>query len=186
MRQATDSCPTTNSLQSLIDYLESLHGPASLPELTARLREIEINWNDLQEHMRFSDRGYTRNLVRGGDWYYLLVLCWKNGQRSPIHDHRGSNCGVRVLRGVATETLFDQAPNGLVRAITSRDHPPGSVLGSRDTDMHQISNLQAGDADLVTLHVYSPPLVHMGTYSLVTPARGTEPMFVEYCDAGGI
>ena len=186
MSQATDGCLRTNSLRSLIDYLDNLHGPASLPELTAHLRQLQLNWDDIHEHVRFSDRGYARNLVRGGEWYYLLVLCWKNGQRSPIHDHKGSNCGVRVLRGVATETLFDFSPNGLVRAVSSREHLPGSVLGSRDSDMHQISNLQAGDADLVTLHVYSPPLVHMGTYSLTTQARGTEPMFVEYCDAGGI
>jgi hypothetical protein len=52
--------------------------------------------------------------------------------------------------------------------------------------MHQISNLQAGDADLVTLHVYSPPLMWMGTYSLTDRTRGQEPMFIEFCDAAGI
>jgi hypothetical protein len=46
--------------------------------------------------------------------------------------------------------------------------------------------LQAGDADLVTLHVYTPPLRRMGTYSLTDTDRGFEPMFVEFCDAEGI
>ena len=37
-------------------------------------------------------------------------------------------------------------------------------------DIHQISNLQPGNADLVTLHLYSPPLLVMGQYSLTDPA----------------
>jgi hypothetical protein len=49
-----------------------------------------------------------------------------------------------------------------------------------------VSNLQPGDADLVTLHVYSPPLRRMGTYSLTDTSRGHELMFVEFCDAAGI
>src|SRR5262249_15792331 len=128
----------------------------------------------------------TRNLVGGNDWYQVLVLCWKNGQRSPIHDHTGSNCGVRVLRGVATETMCECAPNGHVKAVASRECPAGSVLASHDLDLHQGSNLEAGDADLVTLHIYSPPLSLMGTYSLTDRTRGTEPMLVEYSDAAGI
>ena len=46
--------------------------------------------------------------------------------------------------------------------------------------------LQAGGADLVTLHVYTPPLRNMGTYSLFDATRGTEPMLLEFIDAAGI
>ncbi len=52
--------------------------------------------------------------------------------------------------------------------------------------MHQISNLQAGAADLVTLHIYSPPLVRMGTYSLTDAIRGEELMAMEFSDSAGI
>jgi hypothetical protein len=93
---------------------------------------------------------------------------------------------VRVLRGTLTETLFEFAPNGLVKASFSRDFPVGSVIGSEDTDMHQVSNLQSGDADLVTLHVYAPPLLTMGTYSLFDRSRGQEVWSLEFSDASGI
>ena len=174
------------TLGALLQYLDRLQGQAPLAELTAELAELTVTRRDVADYVRFSDRHYTRNLVKGGEWYQALVLCWKNGQRSPIHDHAGSNCGVRVLRGVLTETLFEFAPNGHVKATGSRDFAPGSVIASRDLDLHQVSNLQAGGADLVTLHVYSPPLVHMGTYSLLDATRGTEPLLVEYEDAAGI
>jgi cysteine dioxygenase len=174
------------TLGALFQYLDSLHEQAPLDELTTVLAGLTVRRDDLAEFVRFSDRHYTRNLVRAGPWYYALVLCWKNGQRSPIHDHRGSSCGVRVLSGTLTETLFEFAPNGMVKAVRSRDLPAGGVCGSLDTDLHQVSNLQAGGADLVTLHVYSPPLIHMGTYSLTDATRGTEPMLLEFCDAAGI
>jgi cysteine dioxygenase len=174
------------TLEALLDYLDGLQDRPPLRELTAALAELELDPSDLAEYVRFSERTYRRNLVRGGDWYNLWVLCWQNGQRSPIHDHRGSGCGVRVLEGTMTETLFEFAPNGLVKPTFSRDLEPGQVTGSEDTDLHQVSNLQADMANLITLHVYSPPLLIMGTYSLTERGRGEEPMYLEFCDAAGI
>jgi cysteine dioxygenase len=176
----------SQTLGTLFEYLDSLDGRAALQELTSALAGTNVEWNHVSSHIQFSSRGYTRTLVRGGPWYNVLVLCWKNGQRSPIHDHAGSSCAVKILRGIATETSFDYAPNGHVWATGSRQHRPGAVIGSQDSDLHQISNLQPGDADLVTLHIYSPPLMWMGTYSLTDTTRGQEPMFVEFEEAAGI
>jgi DMSO/TMAO reductase YedYZ molybdopterin-dependent catalytic subunit len=164
----------STKLDALFEHLDGLEGRAPLKSLTDLLRRLDLGCADLADFLRFSDRDYQRNLVRAGRWYHLWVLCWKNGQRSPIHDHAGSSCGVRVLRGTATVTTFAFAPNGHVKALGSHDLAPGSVLGNQDSEMHQVSNLQAGDADLVTLHVYSPPLVRMGTYSLIDRQRGEE------------
>jgi cysteine dioxygenase len=176
----------TRALEPLFRYLDRLRGRPPLAELTAAVAGLDVAYEDLAPWAVFSDRGYTRNLVHGGDGYHVLVLCWKNGQRSPIHDHAGSSCCVRVLRGTLTETRFAFAPNGHVKALSSQDYPAGAVISSEDTDLHQVSNLQPGTAELVTLHVYAPPLRFMGTYSLTDRVRGQEPMFVEFCDAAGI
>ena len=71
---------------------------------------------------------------------------------------------------MATETAFARAPNGMVVATGSRELKEGYPCGSVDEDIHQVSNLQAGGADLVTLHVYSPPLLRMDMFNLDTPA----------------
>ena len=114
------------------------------------------------------------------------MLCWKNGQRSPIHDHTGSACVVRVLRGTLTETLFELVPSGHIKATFSRDFIEGSLMGSEDTDIHQVSNLQAANADLVTLHIYTPPLNRMNTFSLYDLSHGFEVWDPEFSDAAGI
>jgi cysteine dioxygenase len=176
----------TDNLQAMFRHLDTLTARPNLACLLEELSCFEIDLDDLSEHLHFADNSYKRNLVRAAPHYHAWLLCWKNGQRSPIHNHSGSACVVRVLRGTLTETLFELAPNGHVKATFSRDFALGSLLGSEDTDIHQVSNLQADDADLVTLHVYSPPLTRMKTYSLYDAIRGYEVWDPEFSDAAGI
>ena len=52
---------------------------------------------------------YTRNLIATDDVNYtLLLLCWNDNatQRSPIHNHPGDGCYMRVLSGTITEQLY--------------------------------------------------------------------------------
>ena len=175
------------TLRALLDALDAFSGRIPLQHLAAHLEATTVGFDDVKPHAYFGERTYRRNLLHTGPAYQALILCWRNGQRSPIHDHRGSSCGVRVLRGVATETRFTLSPNGMILATHSRELAEGSVCASQDADIHQMSNLQAGGAELVTLHVYSPPLLRMGTYSLTDAAVGefVDPVF-ENCHGAGI
>src|SRR5690606_7526689 len=131
------------------------------------MENLEISLEDVSEYVEFDPQRYRRNLMYNGRGFQALILCWRNGQRSPIHDHVGSSCGVKVLKGVMTETVFDRGPNGMIFASGSRNLEEGIVCGSQDDDIHQVSNLQSDDEDLLTLHIYSPPLLSMNMYSLV-------------------
>jgi cysteine dioxygenase len=167
-------------------HLDTLTDRPDLARLLEELSRFRIDLDDLSEHLHFAEDSYKRNLVRSAPNYHVWILCWKNGQRSPIHNHAGSACVVRVLRGTLTETIFEMAPNGHVKASFSRDIAEGSLIGSEDSDIHQASNLQAGDADLVTLHVYTPPLTRMKTFSMYDLSRGHEVWYTEFSDAAGI
>lgn len=137
--------------------------------LVRRLGDLRITLEDVRHYLRFDPERYTRNLLHEGAGYQALVLCWRNGQRSPIHNHRGSSCGVKIIAGDATETVFERAENGLVYATGSRVLREGLVCGSQDDDIHQVSNLAGGGRDLITLHIYSPALLHMQVFSLTDP-----------------
>jgi cysteine dioxygenase len=180
------SLTVTDDLQAMFRLLDTLTCRPNLDRLVEQLSRFEIDLEDLSEFLHFAENGYKRNLVRAAPHYHAWLLCWKNGQRSPIHDHSGSSCVVRVLRGTLTETLFERAPNGHVKATFSREFAEGSLTGSEDSDIHQVSNLQAEDADLVTLHVYAPPLNRMSTFSLYDNYRGYDVWVPEFSDAGGI
>lgn len=153
-------------LHDFLAEMDGLEEPPPLATLVDRMKRLEIGLADIEHVVHFAGDHYQRNLLHQGPHYGALILCWKNGQRSPIHDHRGSACGVRVMKGVATETFFERVPSGFIRAAGSRELHEGQICGSFDADIHQISNLQSGDEPLITLHVYSPPLMNMRTYCL--------------------
>lgn len=135
-----------------------------LDELMEALAALVITARDLAEAVGFDDRSYLRTLIHGQDHYQALVLCWRSGQCSPIHDHHGSNCAVRVVEGVATETRFATAPCGRIRPVVSEVHGPRSVTGCCGDEIHQMANLESPGNELITLHVYSPPPSSWRTY----------------------
>jgi cysteine dioxygenase len=92
-----------------------------------------------------------------------------------------------VLTGVGTETKFEFTPCGLIKAVSSKDVRMGEIVASQDADIHQVSNLQPAGTDLITLHIYSPPLLRMDTYSLTDGSiKEYTPIIHEYTMGGGI
>ena len=72
-------------------------------ELVGRLR---ISDELLDDRTRFLDGDYARNLVLRTPHFELLVLCWRRGQASTIHDHAGSLNAIRVRSGALTSRVF--------------------------------------------------------------------------------
>lgn len=155
--------------------------------LDERMRDVTIDFADVQQFVHFGDATYRRNLLRAGPAYHALILCWRPGQRSPIHDHRGSSCGVKVLKGSATETVFERTAAGHIFPTKTRQLAEGYCCGTQDDDIHQLSNIDPTGGDLVTLHIYSPPLLVMGTYSLTSTKVGEfADRIYEFCEGAGI
>ena len=153
-------------IQQLVDFLETLTERAPVEDLGRFLVGLNLSLTDLKPFVCFGEKTYRRNMIRENEWYELLCICWQSGQRSPIHNHAGSTCGLKVMQGTATETTFDSTASGHIKPITSRDFSSGHVCSSQDEEIHQVSNLQAPGSDLITLHIYSPPLRKMDTFSL--------------------
>ncbi|MFO0973285.1 MAG: cysteine dioxygenase family protein [Phycisphaerae bacterium] len=171
-------------LDRLLAALDQFADPIPLAALKRLLAAHPVRVADLARYVRFGAPTYRRNLVRRGPGYEALVLCWRSGQRSPIHDHRGSACALRVVAGVATETLFARSAAGLVYPLSTARLAAGRVRGSYDHDMHQLGNLERPGRALVTLHVYSPPLAGMRTHVLGDCVRGEYRDVVEAVAAG--
>ena len=156
-----------DSVRQLVEWLQTFDERIDLDELKSHLDDDSISAELLAEHIHFNDERYSRNLLAYGPQFYALVLCWKPGQASPIHDHKGASCGVRVIEGVATETSFRWQDGQLVEAsVTSMR--AGEVCGSFDDDIHEIRN--NGTGNLVTLHIYSPYLDNINLYDRETGA----------------
>lgn len=165
VRSAAAACP---KLASLIAYLDSLSGRADLATLHRLLAKINLNRADIQSSCIFGERGYKRNTISRSDHYELLALCWRSGHCTPIHDHRQSSCAFRVVEGVGTEIRFKVTDSGLVCPTDVHPMNPGSICAAQDADIHQVANMQGPGEDLITLHIYSPPIASMQTYKFAT------------------
>lgn len=157
----------TPKLEPLLDHLHHLNAPADLPALKRLLSSLEITREDLCDHVHFDGEHYARNKIAQNDWFELVCLCWKPEQRTPIHDHRASSCALRIVDGVATETIYELGEDGRL-APGSRPFlcERGYICASWDKDIHEISN--DSTSDLITLHIYSPALTQVHIYSRET------------------
>ena len=171
-----------------LEELDRYTSRIPLAALETWLATTELTLETVRPFLRFDPDHYVRNLMYAGPSYQALVLCWRSGQRSPIHDHRGSSCAVRVISGVATETTFERAANGMIYATGSRQLVAGHTCATQDADVHQISNLQPDGSDLVSLHIYSPPLFRMNMYSLegAKVRQFFDPVNEEFVSGAGI
>ncbi len=144
------------------------------------LERLVIPTAEIQSHTRFSDHRYARNLVHKTDRFEVMVMCWHAGQRSSIHDHAGSLGGLKILQGDLTESMFEKAPNGMIKSLSSIDYGAGEIRVEETSLIHQISNLQV-DSQAISVHIYAPPLVRMNVYSLEDPSvRNVLPQYFSF------
>ncbi|HEX3557798.1 MAG TPA: cysteine dioxygenase family protein [Pyrinomonadaceae bacterium] len=164
--RATRERPPRLTLASLAGRLAALDRRPELPEVNEWMREVEVGQDELRPHVGFKEGTYARHRVRLCEHAELLVLCWRPGQRTPIHDHAGSFGAVRVLRGVMWETLFEMDESSGLLYKSSREWTPGQVTGADIPDIHQLGNPDISGQDLITLHLYSPPLTSLNVYKV--------------------
>jgi cysteine dioxygenase len=155
-----------NSFRALRGKLEALREVPSLDDIGAWLGEVEVGAEDLRPYLGFKPGTYARHRVFRNEFAELLVLCWRPGQRTPIHDHNGSHGAVRVCQGVMWETVFARDEARELYYQSAREWPKGGVTGAGVPDIHQLGNPEVSGQNLVTLHLYAPPLGVLNTYKV--------------------
>jgi cysteine dioxygenase len=159
-RQRPAALPLSPALVALLARLDGRLRPPALSDLADWLARSPIGVTDLAPYLNFSNDHYTRNLVCATEHWQMLLLCWRRGQFSPIHDHHGSACTFKVLQGRALELLYELTPTGKARFTSSHELPSTGVSAQADADIHRVVAVE----ELVTLHIYAPPLIAMRTY----------------------
>lgn len=153
------------AIRCLIRDLDSLPADAGLGQLFDTMRSHKITLDDVGDFVQVDPARYHRELMVKADDYQILVLTWLPGQKSPIHNHRGSQCCVRVLQGTAFETIFTHTRDGFFETHLDRCEP-GAVFGGEDTDIHIVENSPLAKEVLVTMHVYRPALTRMELFDV--------------------
>jgi predicted metal-dependent enzyme (double-stranded beta helix superfamily) len=127
----------------------------------------------------FTASHYSRNLVCRTQTFELLVLCWRPGHESTIHDHAGALNAIHVHRGELTSRIFVPADgaaagSGPVVMTGEESVTRDGWIGVDRGGVHQLADT-TGD-DLVTVHVYAPPLRELTVYSTASAATERRPL----------
>ena len=150
----------------LIERLNSQTSPPTLEQLNLWVSSVEIDDVELEPYIGFKEGNYWRHRVCRNDAVEMLVICWRPGQQTPIHDHNGSHGVVRVHQGLMCETIFAFDSDKGLGHDTDRECPVGTVTGAEVPDIHQLGNPASSGQDLITVLVYAPPLGVLKTYKL--------------------
>lgn len=154
------------TFSELVERLNSQAVPPSLEQLSSWLANVEISQSDLKPYLGFKEGNYWRHRVCRNEAVEMLIICWRPGQTTPIHDHNGSHGVVRVHQGLMRETMFAYHEKRGLCYNTGRECPTGTVTGAGVPDIHQLGNPEVSGQDLITVHVYAPPLGVLKTYKV--------------------
>ena len=107
------------------------------------------------------DPSLHRELAGAQVW----LLSWLPEQGTPLHDHGWSAGAFAVVRGTLTERVVMAGGRpGPVRENTA-DLTVGRVRHFGPHYVHQVTN--AASEPAISVHVYTPVLARMNTYSVV-------------------
>ena len=139
-----------------------------MPELTAALsenkqtdyhqiiRSVVIPEDAFEEFCSWSEDCYTRNCIFENEKFELILLCWEKDQKTPIHDHGGEECWVKVINGTLKETLYKEGSNGLTQLNTTIS-VKGTISYMIDfMGYHKLENISGHRA--MSLHLYAKPI----------------------------
>jgi 3-mercaptopropionate dioxygenase len=114
------------------------------------------------EQLAGDPSGYQTHLVHAepDGSFSIVVMVWRPGQRTPVHDHV-TWCCTAVLAGTEYEEVHAHRGDHL-EVVARNANPVGTVSGfAPPGDIHQVTN--SGDAIAVSMHVYGTDISRVGT-----------------------
>lgn len=146
-----------------MNILDSLNKP-SKSELKDALLQLDMTLDDISS-LTEADEGkpYYRKLLYKNEEVELLVMNWSQLECAP-HDHGDSQGWIQVLSGISINSVYEVNRNGLPKELFNEYHHQGKFFYAPKKGIHKMQ--ASDDTNLVTLHLYSPPITGMKVYDL--------------------
>ena len=102
---------------------KSAENPQTLTDLITALSEGErTTYNHIIHSVKFQPTDfdgysfwltdcYTRNCIIDTEKFELILICWCDGHKTPIHDHGVEECWVKVIEGEFKEVVYRKNEN---------------------------------------------------------------------------
>ena len=141
------------SVNNLVKALENLE--QFTPESVHRVvSECDIGVEDLGNWIDYDypvSDSYGRKMVHDGGFYEEMVMCWRPGDYSAIHDHGKAEFGAVKIFGDVEHAMF-KLEDQKFTTISRERVKSGTTLKVTPSLIHQMGN--PGESNFFTLHVY--------------------------------
>ena len=141
------------SVENLVKALESLERftPENVHEVVS---ECDIGVEDLEDWINYDypvSDSYGRKMVHDGGFFEVMVMCWRPGDYSAIHDHGKAEFGAVKIFGDVEHAIF-KLEDQKFTTISRERIKSGTTLKVTPSLIHQMGN--PGENNFFTLHVY--------------------------------
>lgn len=145
-----------SSLDQLVEELKQIKNEQEYKKVVKRL---DIPLEDYFPYSHFSQEKYTRNCIARTENFELILLCWEEGQETPIHCHNNQECWVYVVKGEFDEQRYVEAEGNDEAIEVERElqlEKDGVSYMNDDMGFHSLANTANGRA--MSLHLYMNPI----------------------------
>jgi cysteine dioxygenase len=148
--------PSLENLQTIKDLITAL-SKADRTAYNHIMHSIKFSANDFEKFSSWSNDCYTRNCIVENQQFELILICWCQGHQTPIHDHGGEECWVKVIDGELKETIYKHNEATELIEVKSAIAKANDITYMKDfMGFHQLENV--ANKRSMTLHLYAKPI----------------------------
>ena len=154
-------------INRLTELIESL---SELPrkEYHSLVERLDLPIWEFEPYLFWSKDFYTRNCIVRTEDYELLVLCWEEGHKAPIHCHNGEECWFWVIDGEFRDVRQKSDPQ------SGAPVEEGEIIAKKgfqahmgtDSEFHSLENIHSGRS--MSLHLYAKPITKCRVFNSET------------------
>ena len=147
---------STSELKTLNDLITALSEGESTTYNNI-IHSIIFQENTFENYASWSNDCYTRNCIVNNDNFEIILICWCEGHVTPIHDHDGEECWVKVINGEFKETIYKEDDKGELNILKTSISKPNEVTYMKDfMGFHRLENVS--NKRSMSLHLYAKPI----------------------------
>ncbi len=152
-----------NKIMSLNELIESLIN-SNAKDFLKVAKNMRLPVKDFDNYIFWKENGYSRNCIIKTYDFELILICWKNGDITPIHGHDAKDCWVYQVDGEMTEIRYKKNTEGELIECNRIDLTPGKLCYMNDSMGYHLLKNESNNTAL-TLHLYMKPVNKCDAYN---------------------
>ncbi len=142
------------------------------------IRSVKFKAATFEKYTSWSEECYTRNCIVDNEKFELILICWCAGHQTPIHDHGGEECWVKVIEGEFKETIYKQNGNKELNIVKSFISKSNDVTYMKDfMGFHKLESLS--NKRSMSLHLYAKPIRKCNVFNEASNAFESKDLYYD-------